>query len=54
MLQAPFRFNDRHSFPSAKPAQYFADPMLLFTIENLPVIFEGKCHMIFTVSFFVN
>ena len=54
MIRAAFRFENCHSFPFTKPAQYLADPTLLFPIENLPAIFGGKYHMVFAVPFCVG
>ena len=51
MIRAAFRFENCHSFPFTKPAQYLADPTLLFPIENLSAIFGGKYHMVFAVPF---
>lgn len=54
IIRAAFRFENCHSFPFTKPAQYLADPTLLFPIENLSAIFGGKYHMVFAVPFCVG
>lgn len=54
MIRAAFRFENCHSFPFTKPAQYLADLTLLFPIENLSAIFGGKYHMVFAVPFCVG
>lgn len=54
MIRAAFRFENCHTFPFTKPAQYLADLTLLFPIENLSAIFGGKYHMVFAVPFCVG
>ena len=50
MIRAAFRFENCHSFPFTKPAQYLADLTLLFPIENLSAIFGGKYHFVAACS----
>ena len=53
MIRAAFRFENCHSFPFTKPAQYLADLTLLFPIENLSAIFGGANTMWYLQFHFV-